>query len=41
VNIWWSARDLHAISHHITLNWNIVGAMCGHHLLGLEPKGHY
>ncbi|NQU71863.1 MAG: flavin-dependent monooxygenase, partial [Rhodospirillales bacterium] len=34
-------RDLHAMSHHITLNWNIVGTMCGQHLLGLEPKGHY
>ena len=34
-------RDIHAMSHHITLNWNIVSTMCGQHLLGLNPQGHF
>ena len=34
-------RDIHAISHHVTLNWNIVGTMYGQHRLGLDPQGHY
>ena len=34
-------RDIHAMSHHITLNWNIVSTMCGQHLLGLDPQGHF
>ena len=34
-------RDIHAISHHVTLNWNIVSTMCGQHMLGLDPQGHY
>ena len=34
-------RDIHAISHHITLNWDIVSTLCGQHLLGLDPQGQY
>ncbi len=34
-------RDIHAMSHHITLNWSIVSTTCGQHLLGLDPQGHF
>ena len=34
-------RDIHAISHHITLNWDIVSTLCGQHMLGLDPPAHY
>lgn len=34
-------RDIHAMSHHITLNWDIVGTLCGQFLLGIEPPPHY
>jgi alkylation response protein AidB-like acyl-CoA dehydrogenase len=34
-------RDIHAISHHITLNWDLVGPLYGQHLLGLEPQGQF
>lgn len=34
-------RDAHAISKHISLNWDVVGSMTGQHLLGLEPRGQY
>lgn len=34
-------RDIHAVSAHISLNWDAVGAMYGQHVFGLEPKGQY
>jgi alkylation response protein AidB-like acyl-CoA dehydrogenase len=34
-------RDVHAVAHHISLNWDVVSAMYGQHYLGLEPKGQY
>ena len=34
-------RDIHAMSHHVTLNWNIVSTLYGQHVLGLNPEGHY
>jgi alkylation response protein AidB-like acyl-CoA dehydrogenase len=34
-------RDVNAVAHHISLNWDVVGAMYGQHYLGLEPKGQY
>jgi len=34
-------RDIHAISHHISLNWDASSTMYGQHLLGLEPHGQY
>ena len=34
-------RDVHAVSRHISLNWDAVGTMCGQHALGLEPRGQY
>jgi alkylation response protein AidB-like acyl-CoA dehydrogenase len=34
-------RDVNAVSHHISLNWDVVSAMYGQHYLGLEPKGQY
>lgn len=34
-------RDIHAVSSHISLNWDAVGAMYGQHAFGLEPKGQY
>lgn len=34
-------RDVHAISHHISLNWDAVSTMYGQHQLGLEPRGQY
>lgn len=34
-------RDIHAMSHHVTLNWPIVSTMCGQHFLGLDPQGHF
>jgi alkylation response protein AidB-like acyl-CoA dehydrogenase len=34
-------RDIHAMAHHVTLNWDIVSTLCGQHLLGLDPQGHY
>jgi len=34
-------RDIHAISHHITLNWDIASTLCGQHLLGLDPASHF
>ena len=32
-------RDIHALSSHISLNWDSVSAMYGQHVFGLEPKG--
>lgn len=34
-------RDVHAISHHISFNWDALSAMFGQHLLGLPPQGQY
>ena len=34
-------RDIHAVSHHITFNWDAVSSMSGQQALGLEPKGQY
>ena len=34
-------RDIHAVSHHVSLNWDAVGTMYGQHALGLEPRGQY
>jgi alkylation response protein AidB-like acyl-CoA dehydrogenase len=34
-------RDIHAVSSHISLNWDSVSTMYGQYVLGLEPKGQY
>lgn len=34
-------RDIHAAAAHISVNWDVVGAMYGQHVFGLEPKGQY
>lgn len=34
-------RDIHAVSHHVSLNWDAVSTMYGQNSLGLEPKGQY
>lgn len=34
-------RDVHAISHHISFNWDALSSMFGQHLLGLTPQGQY
>ena len=34
-------RDIHAVSHHVSLNWDAVSTMYGQHALGLEPRGQY
>ena len=34
-------RDIHAVSHHVSFNWDAVSSMAGQHALGLEPKGQY
>ncbi len=34
-------RDIHAVSHHASLNWDAVSTMYGQHALGLEPIGRY
>ena len=34
-------RDINAISHHVSLNWDAVSTMYGQHALGLEPAGQY
>lgn len=34
-------RDIHAVSSHISLNWDAVSAMYGQYTFGLEPKGQY
>lgn len=34
-------RDVNAISHHVSLNWDAVSSMAGQYALGLEPKGQY
>lgn len=34
-------RDVNAIAHHVSLNWDAVSSMWGQYALGLEPKGQY
>lgn len=34
-------RDANAVGRHISLNWDVVGAMYGQMALGLEPRGQY
>lgn len=34
-------RDVRAVSHHVSLNWDAVSTMTGQHMLGLEPRGQY
>jgi alkylation response protein AidB-like acyl-CoA dehydrogenase len=34
-------RDVNAVAHHVSLNWDAVSTMYGQHYLGLEPKGQY
>jgi len=34
-------RDVHAIAHHISFNWDALSAMYGQHMLGLDPQGQY
>ncbi len=34
-------RDIHAIGHHISFNWDAVSSMYGQMRLGLEPRGQY
>jgi resorcinol 4-hydroxylase (FADH2) len=34
-------RDVNAVAHHVSLNWDVVSTMYGQHYLGLEPKGQY
>ena len=34
-------RDIHAVSSHISLNWDSVAAMYGQHVFGIEPRGQY
>ncbi len=34
-------RDIHAMTHHASLNWDAVSSMFGQHALGYEPKGRY
>ena len=34
-------RDIHAASHHASLNWDAVSSMYGQHVLGFDPKGRY
>ncbi|MFM1815290.1 MAG: hypothetical protein RLZ98_1985 [Pseudomonadota bacterium] len=34
-------RDIHAISHHISLNWDAASTLYGKHRLGLDLHGQY
>lgn len=34
-------RDIHAIGHHISFNWDAVSSMYGQMVFGLEPRGQY
>lgn len=34
-------RDIHAVAHHISVNWNAVSTMYGQMRLGLPPRGQY
>ena len=32
-------RDVHAVAHHLSLDWNQIGSLVGGYRLGLEPTG--
>jgi alkylation response protein AidB-like acyl-CoA dehydrogenase len=34
-------RDVHAVAHHVSFNWDAVSSMYGQHAYGLEPRGQY
>ena len=34
-------RDIHAVAHHISINWHAVSTMYGQMRLGLPPRGQY
>jgi alkylation response protein AidB-like acyl-CoA dehydrogenase len=34
-------RDVAAVNHHISLNFDAVMSMCGQHVFGLPPEGQY
>ena len=34
-------RDINAVAHHISVNWNAVSTMAGQLALGLPPRGQY
>lgn len=34
-------RDVNAVAHHISVNWNAVSTMAGQQRLGLPPRGQY
>ncbi|NYT69157.1 acyl-CoA dehydrogenase family protein [Pusillimonas noertemannii] len=34
-------RDINAVAHHISVNWNAVSTMVGQQRLGLPPRGQY
>jgi alkylation response protein AidB-like acyl-CoA dehydrogenase len=34
-------RDINAVAHHISVNWNAVSTMAGQLRLGLPPRGQY
>lgn len=34
-------RDINAVAHHISVNWNAVSTMVGQSRLGLPPRGQY
>ena len=34
-------RDVHAMSHHISFNWDALSSMYGQYLMGLPPQGQY
>lgn len=34
-------RDVHAIAHHISFNWDALSSMYGQFLMGLDPQGQF
>jgi alkylation response protein AidB-like acyl-CoA dehydrogenase len=34
-------RDVHAVAHHVSFNWDAVSSMYGQMAFGLQPKGQY
>jgi alkylation response protein AidB-like acyl-CoA dehydrogenase len=34
-------RDVHAVAHHLSLDWNQIGSLVGGYRLGIEPVGMY
>jgi len=34
-------RDVHAVAHHVSFNWDAVSSMYGQLVFGLEPRGQY